>query len=293
MTLDQLAAFVAVAERRHFTRAADAIGRSQPAISAAIAALEAEYELKLFHRVGRSVELTEAGTLLLDEARAILSQVRLTESRLLDLNGLRHGDIAVGASQTIGNYWLPARLARFATDHPGISTGLSIGNTEEIAEAVSSGRIDLGLIEGPVEGANLALETFGADHLVLVVGRDHPWFARSDVSWPDLGESRWVMRESGSGTRAMFQSALTEQGMDLADLPLLAELPSGEALRAAVAAAPVAAMLSSLVVEDALAHGQLACPSPIRIRRDFTLLLDGRRYRSAAIEAFIRELKKN
>ena len=136
MTLDQLRIFVAVAERQHVTRAAEALNLVQSAVSAAINALETRHAVKLFHRVGRGIELTEAGSVFLGEARAVLARAQAAELVLADLSGLRRGTLAIQASQTIASHWLPLHLVAFRAAYPDIVLRLGIGNTAEAAEAV-------------------------------------------------------------------------------------------------------------------------------------------------------------
>jgi DNA-binding transcriptional LysR family regulator len=133
MTLEQLRIFVAVAEREHLTRAAGALNMTQSAVSAAIAALEARHNVKLFDRLGRRIALTSVGKSFLAEAKAVLARSFAAEQALADLAGLKTGSLTLAASQTIGNYWLPPRLGRFAQLYPGVSISLTIGNTEEVA----------------------------------------------------------------------------------------------------------------------------------------------------------------
>ncbi len=121
MTLDQLRIFVAVADRGHVTRAAAALGITQSAASAAIAALESRYRSHLFNRVGRGIELTETGRQFLLEARAVLDRASVARSVLEDLAGFPTGTILIAASHTIASYWLPRRLAAFHAANPGDS----------------------------------------------------------------------------------------------------------------------------------------------------------------------------
>src|SRR3984957_8603214 len=136
MTLEQLRVFVAVAERQHVTRAAAMLNLAQSAVSAAIAALEARHGTKLFHRVGRGIELTEGGALFLAEARAVLARAESADLVLAELGGLKRGTLRVQASQTIASYWIPRHLVRFRRAHPGIDIRLAIGNTAQVAAAV-------------------------------------------------------------------------------------------------------------------------------------------------------------
>ena len=154
MTLEQLRVFVAVAERQHVTRAAEALNIAQSAVSASIAALEGRHGAKLFHRVGRRIELTEAGALFLAEAHAVLARAESAELVLSELGELKRGVLSVYASQTIAGYWLPRYLVDFRRSYPGVAIRLSIGNTSQAAAAVRGGEADLGFVEGEVDSGS-------------------------------------------------------------------------------------------------------------------------------------------
>ena len=148
MTLDQLRVFVAVAERQHMTRAAEALGLTQSAVSAAVAALEAQHGIALFHRVGRGITLTDAGRAFVDEARGVLSRATAAELALSEFASLARGRLAVAASKTIASYWLPAHLVAFHRRFPGIAIEVSVGNSAEVAAAMLAGAAELGFVEG-------------------------------------------------------------------------------------------------------------------------------------------------
>lgn len=257
MTLEQLRVFVAVAERQHVTRAAEALNLAQSAASAAIAALEARHGTRLFHRVGRGIELTEPGRLFLEEARAVLARAEAAELLLAELGGLKRGTLAVQASQTIAGYWLPRRLVDFRRAFPEIDVRLRIGNSAEVAKAVHDGIVELGFIEGAVEDATLAGVVVARDQLELVVGPDHEWAGTDRLEPADLMKAEWVMREPGSGTRSEFEAALAGFGLLPAGLKVALELPSNEAVRAAVEAGMGAAVISASAVAPSLEAGLL------------------------------------
>ena len=235
MTLDQLRIFVAVAERQHVTRAAETLNLAQSAVSASIAALEGQYRTKLFHRVGRGIELTEAGRLFLGEARAVLARAHGAEIVLAELGGLMRGTLTVAASQTIASYWLPRHLVAFRARFPALAVALQVGNTAQVAASVLSGEAALGFVEGPVDEPGLDSQVVAQDQLVIVVAPDHPWVERPPTKASKLAGSAWAMREAGSGTRAEFEAALAAACVPSNDLPIAIELPSNEAVRAAAA----------------------------------------------------------
>lgn len=287
MTLEQLRIFLAVAEDLHFTRAARRLGLTQPAISGAIAALESHHAVKLFHRVGRTVSLTEAGKLLRQDAQAILDRVAECEQRLADLSGLRSGSLTLMASQTAGTYWLPPRLHAFAERYPGLTLHLTIGNTQQVTAAVVAGEVDLGVVEGVVDDPHLSRRPRATDHLVVVVGPGHRWFGRRSLSAEDLRQGAWITREPGSGTRALFEQAFEQLGVCVRDLTVTLTLPNGEAIRHALSSGHGAAVISDLVCRTDVEAGRLhAIRLPIP-PRPFTIIRHLERYEGAAVRAFM------
>jgi DNA-binding transcriptional LysR family regulator len=290
VTLEQLRVFVAVAERQHVTRAAEALHLAQSAVSAAIAALEGRHGTKLFHRVGRGIELTEAGRLFLDEARAVLGRAEMAEAMLADLAGLKRGTLLIQASQTIAGYWLPRRLADFRREHPSIDVKLTICNTAEAAKAVREGAAEIGLVEGEIDEPMLEAREVARDQLVVLVGADHPWSRRERIDEADLREAEWVLRESGSGTRSALEAALRARGVDPAKMRVALELPSNEAVRSAVEAGLGATALSASVAVASLEAGLLHEVAFDLPARSFSIIHHRERHRSEAALAFFRLL---
>lgn len=283
LTLEQLRIFLCVAEREHMTEAARALHVTQSAVSAAIAALEARHGVRLFHRVGRGIVLTEAGTLFLAEARIILDRVQAAEAMLDDLSGLKRGTLRVMASQTIAAYWLPPVITAFRDRFPHIAIMLQIGNTTQVADHVQAGQSDLGIVEGKVDNPALAQWPIAQDELVLV--RSTP-FTEQDCRPHALQNARWIMREQGSGTRSTLDECLRQIGVNPESLQTELVLPSNESVRTAVEAGAGLAGLSSLVVAPAIAAGTLYA-APVRFGpRVFFGLRHKERYQSQVVEAF-------
>lgn len=286
MTLEHLRIFVAVAEREHVTRGAEAVGVTQSAASGAIAALEARHGVKLFHRIGRGIELTDAGRFFLDEARAVLGRAAQAEVALHEYGGLRRGHLRLVASQTIAAYWLPERLAAFHRQYPAIELSVAIANTEGAARAVREGEAELGFVEGTIDDPALALWPVGADRMLLVNGS--PVEAVTN-DW--LRAAPWIMREEGSGTRSTFEAAMRDRGIDPRELNVVLTLPSNEAVLAAVRANVGCAVLSRLVVASALGMRAL-CELPFALpARPFSGLRQKERYRSKAADALLEAIR--
>ncbi len=267
MTLEQLRLFVAVAEREHLTNAAKALNLTQSAVSAAISTLESYYAVKLFDRVGRGIVLTDAGRIFLHEAKAVLSRVGVAERVLTDIADMKRGVLALAASQTIANYWLPSWIHRYHAKYPGIMLDLAIDNTAGVSRRVLDGTCDIGLVEGTVEDPFLSATPFAEDELVLVVPPEHPWAKDGCDPVRDLKHGPWILRERGSGTRAVFENLITRFGLDPAQLTVALELPSNESVCSAVEAGVGVTIISKLVVANALTAGTLApvtCDLPKR-----------------------------
>lgn len=287
MTLDQLKIFVAVAERGHVTQAAESLRMTQSAASAAIAALEKRYGTTLFDRIGRRIELTEAGRRFLPEARAVLERAAAARSVLEDLSGLTVGALSLAASQTIATHWLPRRLAAFHTAYPGVRLDVTIGNTRQVETAVADGAVDVGLVEGETRHRALVRQPVDVDRLVLVTASGQAPPLRLDSGAIDLKTIPWVLRESGSGTREIFEGFVRSQGVDPDTLGIFLVLPSNEAVRKAVEAGAGATIISEHVVARDLAEGRLtAIPVDLPVR-EFALVRHRDRYQSAAQKALI------
>jgi len=288
MTLDQLRIFVAVAERQHVTRAAEALGLAQSAVSGAVAALEADVGVKLFHRVGRGIALTDAGRLCLEESRAVLARAEAARLRLAELGELKGGRLRLHASQTIASYWLPRHMVDFHRRHPAVQLSLRVGNTAEVAAGVREGEADLGFVEGEIDDPLLRAEPVGLDRLVLVVAPDHPWCREPPAGAAGLRESRWVLREPGSGTRSAFASALQAAGTGIEALAIVLELPTNEAVRAAVEASPdCATVISASVAAPSLEAGLLHQVPFALPERAFRSVQHRERYQSNAVRGFL------
>jgi DNA-binding transcriptional LysR family regulator len=290
VTLEQLRIFVMVAERAHMTRAAEALGLTQSAVSAAIAALEARHGVKLFDRVGRGLALSEAGRLFLGEATGVLLRARVAEQSLMDLAGLKRGTLTIAASQTLSGYWLPGRLAGFADAHPGVKLQMIAGNTADAAHAVLEGRAELGFVEGVVDDHALLRRPVGRDHIALYAAPGHRLSGAAAIQPSALADARWVLRGPGSGTRSHFEREITALGLAVGALQIVLEVPSNEAALTAAAEGGLIAAVSELAAAPFVATGLLARLALDLPPRRFELITHKERRPSAAGAAFVERL---
>lgn len=226
----QLRAFHAVAGAGGFTRAAAALGVTQPTLSGQVAALEEAYGVRLFERRGRGIELTDLGRGLFDITRRLFGQEAEAEQLLAAARGLMSGLLRVGADAP---YHVIPLLATFHRRHPGIRLSLSFGNSERVLQELLDRRSDVAVLPDIRADARLHALPFRSDRLVVFVARDHAWAARRSLRLAEIDGQRLVLREPGSMTRAVFERAMAEAGIEPGEV---LEIGSREAVREAVAA---------------------------------------------------------
>ena len=296
MNLDQLRVFLAVARHLHFSRAADELYITQPAVSAAVAKLETQYGVRLFHRIGRRVEITDVGRFLETEGGRLLERVELLERGLQDFNNLRRGVLSLGASLTVGNYWLPSRLKAFWERHAGIELRCSLANAEQVLDGTVQGQFDLCFLSGwpdgglaQVDSGLLCAEEVGQEQLLVVVGRGHPWFGLPALSPHQLQDSPWVMRERGSGAQSLLEGVLAEVQVPTGDLNVALVLNSSEMVKGVVLEGSAAAALPEPMVRQEVELG-LLWPMPIegctRHRQPIWMVRHRQRHDSRLLLAF-------
>lgn len=254
-----LAAFdllLSVARLGSLGRAAAEHGISQPAASARMRQLEAHLGLALIERSPRGSRLTPAGALVAGWAQAVVDDAAALDAGVTALRRERESRIRIAASMTVAEYLLPSWLTALRTLDPGAAVALTAVNSADVAGAVLAGTADIGFIEGPDRPAGLRAVPVGHDELTVVVAPGHPWARRRrGITAAELAAAPLVAREEGSGTRRVFEQALTRA--DVTRVPPQAELSSTTAIKAAVAAGAGPAVLSSLAVATDLAAGTL------------------------------------
>jgi len=226
----QLRAFHAVASEGSFTRAAEALHVTQPTLSGQVKALEERYGVKLFDRRGRRVYPTELGQTLLDLTRRLFSLEAEAEQILGAAKGLKRGHLRLAADAP---FHVIGALSAFAKRYPGIRLSLTIGNSEEILEALVEHRADVAVLANIPDDPRVYAFPFRQDRLIAFVERDHGWAERESVTLKELAGRRLVLREIGSTTRRIFETAMAARGLALGEV---LEVNSREAVRETVAA---------------------------------------------------------
>ncbi len=212
MQLGQLRCFLAVAEHRHFTRAARELGLAQPSVSAQVRGLESDLGSELFHRMKGNVTLTPAGEALLPFARRILADVDAATSEVSDVGGLARGRLAIGATPSLAATLVPPVLARFHGAHPGIELTLREAGSMDLVSAVEEGAVDIALVILPLRHDVLETQALLREELVVAVSRQHPLAKRRTIAVSDLRDTPLVMFREGYDLRSATEAACRAAG---------------------------------------------------------------------------------
>ena len=254
-TLRQLQVFLAVAHQQNLTKAADELSMSQSAASSALKELEERYDIQLFDRIGKRLQLNEQGQFVRNKAEALLAQ-----AYELDQSLLKHADagpISVGATLSIGNYLAVRLIAQYMENFPNSHVSLQVANTQDIVEKVLNYELDVGLIEGDINHHDLAITPWRTDELAIFCHPEHPLAAiqqQGFIKEEHLIQAKWIMREPGSGTRQAFERVM--HGL-FPQLHIVLELQHTEAIKRAVEAGMGIGCLSLITLEDAFKRGSL------------------------------------
>lgn len=282
LNLNALRVFAAVVERGGFSRAAESLRVSQPAVSKAVRELERQVGVELLDRRQRTPRPTEAGALLAERARELFAAERTAEEELRAVRGLARGTLRIAASTTVATYLLPALLATFRRRHPGIALFVASTNTRQVTRLLVHRRVEVALVEGPVSHPRIDVVPWREDELIIVAPASHPLARRRAVPARLLARESFIVREPGSGTRAVAHAALRAANIQTRTALVLG---STEAIKQAVAAGLGLAIVSRDTCADQLASGKLAevRVAGLVIRRPLTrLILRGTKPTAAA-----------
>jgi LysR family transcriptional regulator, transcriptional activator of the cysJI operon len=252
----RLRVFYTVARRLSFTKAAEELFISQPAVTKHIHELEQQMGLALFERIGNRIKITRAGQVLLKHAEDIFASYRNLEYEMNQLKHAQGGLLALGASTTIAQYFISPLLAQFNQRYPEITTSLISGNTEQIEQALFDKTIQLGLIEGRSKNPVLKYVEFAKDEIALIVNADFPINSNTPVSAAELKNIPLLMREQGSGTLEVITDELKRLKLKLTDLKIAMYMGSTESIKSYLHHAPCAAFISLQAVKRELDSGE-------------------------------------
>jgi DNA-binding transcriptional LysR family regulator len=282
-TIRQLEIFKEVATTGHVTNSSEALGISQSAISMALQELESNLKTKFFERRNKKLILNENGRMLLEKSSLLLKEFEELENSFLE-NGVS-GRLRIGASQTIGDYIMPQLIYAFMQKYPEAKCELIVANTKDIISLIDNGDLDIGFVEGFVNDAKLETKHWKDDEL-LVVASDKKTFNKDDYKLEEISYYKWILREKGSGTRAIFEEGMSD---GFSKLNIFLTLGHNEAIKKIVEQTDSLTCLSRLAVQRELDDGKLF---EVKIKnfvfkRKLLRLLHKEKYQSKLLKSFI------
>lgn len=281
----RLQVFHTVAGVLSFTKAAEILNMTQPAVTFQVRQLEEDFNTRLFDRGHNKISLTEAGKIVDRYAGRIFELYDEMQANVTQLTGDNAGSITIGASTTIAEYMLPALLGNFKERFPDVTIRLKVANTSAVVTMVEDNAIDLGIVEGEINNKLLLVEACQVDRLVAIMPPGHELAEREFLSPQDLLSFPFILREAGSGTRAVLTRYLKEHGLDESQLDTALELGSTEAVKGAVEAGMGISVLSTAAIDKELRLGTL---SAVEIRpslqRQFAFVRQRQKFRSQLMD---------
>ncbi|MFJ8244788.1 LysR family transcriptional regulator [Peribacillus asahii] len=290
--MDQLlSVFISVADKRNFSRAAEELHMTQPAVSQQIQQLEKHVGAKLLLRTNKSVQLTKAGEIVYLHAKEITGLYKRMSMLVNELNNEPTGPLKIGASYTFGEYVLPHILARMKNLFPNIFPSVQIGNTRDIAKAITSHEIDVGIVEGEISLRNIYIKSVSTDQMYIVAGGKYPIYFNKEVTRRQVEQENWIVREVGSGTREATETLF--QSLQIRPSKLM-EFGSTQLIKEAVEAGLGISYLSELTVkkERILGTIQVLNVKGTPIKRNFSVITESVESHTKSMNLFIELIEK-
>lgn len=284
----RLQVFHTVARMLSFTRAAEVLHMTQPAVTFQVRQLEEHFNTRLFDRTHNRISLTETGKRVFEYSERIFELYAEMESVVRELTGDMSGVLLLGASTTVAEYMLPSLLGDFKKMYPDVTIRLHVANSDGIVSLVEDNEIDLGIVESPVSNKNLAVEVCRVDQLVAVVPPGHALAERQAIKAADLIGYPYIRREEGSGTREVVMEYLKAAGLGPNSLDIVMELGSPEAIKGAVETGMGVSILSRTTITKELALGSLvAVDLDPPLERPFTFVHQKQKFRVRAMDELL------
>lgn len=284
----RLQVFHTVARLLSFTKAAEELHMTQPAVTFQVRQLEEQFNTRLFDRTHNRISLTEAGKRVYECAERIFELYAEMDNSVRELTGDISGVLILGASTTVAEYMLPALLGDFKDKNPEVTIRLKVANTDGIVNMVENNAIDLGVVEAPVNNKNLVVEKCRMDQLVVIVPPGHDLCNEESVSLEKLIQHPFICREEGSGTREVMIEHMNDVGLNTNDLNVAMELGSLEAIKGAVEAGMGVSILSRATITKELKLGSLiAINLDPPINRPFSFVHQKQKFRVRAMEELL------
>ena len=294
-TLQQLRILKAIATEKNFTKAAETLYLSQPSLSKQLKTLEKSLDIILLNRENNRISLTENGRIFLEYSERILALCEESCRALVDLRNGDRGYLIIGASQTIGTYFMPRMLTLFAQNYPQINLKVHVNSTKLIVKSILNQEIDIAVVGGEISDdlkKNLNIEQFVYDELNLVVSKSHPFAKKKKIKKEDLYYLDFITLNSNSSIKKVIDNILLQNGIEVHQLKTILQLNSIEGIKTAVSLGLGAAFLSSSAIEKEvkLKMIKILKIENIKIMRKLSIVSSSECYKSKAFIFFYNDL---
>lgn len=291
----RLKIFHTVAQVKSFTKAAEILGLTQPAITFQMKNLEEEFRTRFFNRDQNRITLTETGKILCRYAEKILSEYEGANIEIAEVTGVLGGEIRIGVASLLGKYLLPKLIGMFKQKYPSIKIVMLVGDSAELIQKIQEHTVDLIIVSEPVSLKNFIVKPFIDDEIVVIVHPEHKWAMRDHIEIEDFLSEPFIAREPGSGLREVYKNFLGSRNIGLKNLNVVMTLGSSEALKSAVESGVGYSIISNMAVKREMELGLLK-QVPVKgmsLKRRFLIVYPIKSYRKHVADVFMDFIMSN
>lgn len=285
----RLKIFHTVAQLKSFTKAAQVLNLTQPAITFQIKNLEDHFRTRLFYRDANKISLTPSGRVLYEHVENILDEYENARKEIAKVSGKLRGEIRIGIASLLGKYLLPKLIGHFKTEHSLIDIMMLVGNSGKLMQELKEHALDLVIVSEPISAQHYIVRPFLDDELVVIINSHHKWASRDTIDFNDLLTESFVNREKGSGTGEVFKNFLSTKNISIKNLNTIMTLGSSEAVKSAVESGVAYGIVSKMAVRREIEMGLLKQVKikDVVLKRKFLIVYPPKQYNRHLIKTFL------
>lgn len=285
----RLKIFHTVAQLKSFTKAAQVLNLTQPAITFQIKNLEDHFQTRLFYRDANKISLTPSGKVLFRHVEIILNEYENAKKEIAKVSGKLRGEIRIGIASLLGKYLMPKLIGHFKNEHSLIEISMLVGNSGKLIQELKEHALDLVIVSEPISAQHFIVRHFLDDELVVIINPYHKWAQREFIEMDDLLTESFVDREEGSGTREVFKNLLSTRNISLKNLNVIMTMGGSESVKSAVESGVAYGIVSKMAVSREIEMGLLKQVKikDVVLKRKFLIVYPPKQYNRHLITTFL------
>lgn len=285
----RLKIFYTVAQLKSFTKAAQVLNLTQPAITFQIKNLEDHFQTRLFYRDANKISLTPSGKVFFRHVKNILDEYETAKKEIAKVSGKIRGEIRIGIASLLGKYLLPKLIGHFKNEHSLIEISMLVGNSGKLIQELKEHALDLVIVSEPISAQHFIVRPFLDDELVVIINPHHKWAQREFIEMDDLLTESFIDREEGSGTREVFKNFLSTRNISLKNLNIILTMGGSEAVKSAVESGVAYGIVSNMAVSREIKMGLLKQVKikDVVLKRKFLIVYPPKQYNRHLITTFL------